>query len=84
MAFARPTMKISLWAAAIVLVLQLISADSTARGVYVNQPSKLAAMEGVYETEKATPMTVIGWVDTANETVEQNSRAAQFLRSSRF
>ncbi len=70
MAFARPTMKIALWAAAVVLILQLISADSTARGVAFNQPSKLAAMEGVYETQKATPMTVIGWVDTANETVK--------------
>jgi len=70
MEFARPTMKISLWAAAIVLVLQLFSGDDTAQGVAINQPSKLAAMEGVYQTQKMTPMTVIGWVDTANQTVK--------------
>lgn len=70
MAFARPTMKISLWAAVIVLVLQLISADVTARGVAFNQPSKLAAMEGIYQTKKAAPLTLVGWVDTENQTVK--------------
>jgi cytochrome d ubiquinol oxidase subunit I len=68
--FARETMKIGLWAAGIVLILQLISADVTARGVAFNQPAKLAAMEGVYHTEKATPLTVFGWVDTENQTVK--------------
>jgi cytochrome d ubiquinol oxidase subunit I len=68
--FARPAMKIALWAAAIVLILQLLSGDDTARGVAFNQPSKLAAMEGVYQTEKATPMTVFGWVDTEHQTVK--------------
>ncbi len=67
---AKATMKISLWAAAIVLILQLISADSTARGVAFNQPSKLAAMEGVYQTQKSTPLTLFGWVDTQNQTVK--------------
>ncbi len=51
-AFADVTMKIGLIMAAIVLLLQLISADSTSRGVAINQPSKLAAMEGIYQTEK--------------------------------
>jgi cytochrome bd ubiquinol oxidase subunit I len=70
MAFSRETMKIGLWSAAVVLILQLISADITARGVAFNQPSKLAAMEGIFQTQKATPLTVIGWVDTANQTVK--------------
>jgi cytochrome d ubiquinol oxidase subunit I len=68
--FAQETMKIGLWSAAVVLILQLISADITARGVAFNQPSKLAAMEGIYQTQKATPLTLIGWVDTANRTVK--------------
>ena len=68
--FARATMKLGLWAALIVLGLQLLSADSTARGVAVNQPAKLAAMEGVFETRKGTPFTVLGWVDTKNQTVK--------------
>lgn len=67
--FARITMKIALILAAVVLVLQFISADSTASGVAKNQPSKLAAMEGIYKTEKYSPMSIIGWVDEANQTV---------------
>lgn len=69
-AFIRGTMKITLWAAAVVLVLQLISADITARGVAFNQPSKLAAMEGVYQTQKATPLTLFGYIDTKTQTVK--------------
>lgn len=68
--FARFTMKIALIMAAIVLVLQLISADSTATGVAKNQPSKLAAMEGVYKTEPYSAMTIIGWVDEKTQTVK--------------
>jgi cytochrome d ubiquinol oxidase subunit I len=68
--FSKATMKIGLWMAAIVLVMQLISADSSARGVAFNQPPKLAAMEGVYQTQKATPLTLIGWVDEDTQTVK--------------
>ena len=68
--FSKVTMKLGLWAAAIVLALQLWSADSTARGVAVNQPSKLAAMEGVYKTEEAAPLTLIGWVDEKTQTTK--------------
>lgn len=70
MGFAKETMKLGLWAAALVLVLQLISADITARGVAFHQPSKLAAMEGIYQTQRATPLTIVGWVDTASQTVK--------------
>jgi cytochrome bd ubiquinol oxidase subunit I len=68
--FSRATMKIGLWMAAIVLALQLISADSTARGVAFNQPSKLAAMEGIYQTKERTPLTIFGWVDEESQTVK--------------
>ena len=67
--FANKTMRVALWAAAIVLVLQLISADDTARGVAKNQPSKLAAMEGIFKTEGGAPLTLVGWVDEENQKV---------------
>jgi cytochrome d ubiquinol oxidase subunit I len=69
LAFSKVTMKLGLFASAIVLILQLISADSTSRGVARDQPSKLAAMEGIYRTEEATPFTLFGWVDEKQETV---------------
>ncbi len=67
--FAKRTMRVGLIAAAVVLVLQLISADSTARGVAQHQPSKLAAMEGVFKTQPAAPITIVGWVDEKNQKV---------------
>ena len=70
LAFSKATMKISLITAGITLVLQLISADSTAKGVAKSQPAKLAAMEGVYQTQPSTPMTLFGWVDEASGTVK--------------
>ncbi|MBJ7449591.1 MAG: cytochrome ubiquinol oxidase subunit I [Parachlamydiales bacterium] len=70
MAHAQVSMKVGLWMALAAVILQLISADSTARGVSVNQPIKLAAMEGVYDTNPYTPMNVFGWVDTKTGKVE--------------
>jgi cytochrome d ubiquinol oxidase subunit I len=67
--FARFTLKLSLITGFIALILQLVSADSTARGVAKNQPIKLAAMEAVYETREYTPFTLIGIVDEKNEKV---------------
>lgn len=67
--FSRFTLKLSLATGFVALVLQLISADSTARGVAKYQPTKLAAMEAVYETKEYTPFTVIGIVDAENEKV---------------
>lgn len=69
MEFAKFTLKLSLLTGFVALILQLISADETARGVAKNQPVKLAAMEGVYETREYTPFTVIGIVDEKNEKV---------------
>lgn len=67
--FAKVSMKVGLIAGIAALALQLISADDTARGVAVNQPPKLAAIEGVYKTQEATPLFLFGWVDVENQTV---------------
>ena len=67
--YSKPMLKLGLLASCILLVLQLVSADSTARGVAVNQPAKLAAMEGIYKTTPRTPLTAVGYVDTKEERV---------------
>ncbi len=66
--FARQSMKVSLFAAAFILILQLLSGHSTSRVVAAYQPAKLAAMEGIYTTEPHTPISVFGWVDTKEKT----------------
>lgn len=65
--FAKQSMKVALWAGAAVLFLQLVSGHSSARGVGSNQPEKLAAMEGIYETVPHTPISLFGWVDPKNK-----------------
>ncbi len=60
--FAKASMKIGLTVATIALLLQLWSADSTARGVADNQPVKLAAIEGLAESTTEAPLGVAGWV----------------------
>lgn len=60
--FAKKCIDVSLIAGAVVVMLQLVSADSTATGVAKNQPIKLAAMEGVYETKPYTPLYLGGYV----------------------
>lgn len=67
--FARLSMKIGLIVAIIMSLLQLVSADSSARGVAKYQPAKLAAMEGIFQTGSRAPMNLIGWVDTAHQSV---------------
>jgi cytochrome d ubiquinol oxidase subunit I len=59
---ARASLKIGLAVAALACVLQMIAADSTARGVSRNQPTKLAALEGLGASRKEAPMGVVGIV----------------------
>ena len=68
--FARLSMKVAIVMGMIAAILQLISADASAKITAKYQPAKLAAMEGVFATEPKTPMAVIGWVDFKNETVK--------------
>jgi cytochrome d ubiquinol oxidase subunit I len=65
--FARASLRVGLVFATLSTALQMISGDSTARGVVKNQPIKLAAMEGLYETTPYAPLHLFGWVDTKNQ-----------------
>jgi len=61
-AFAKASMKIALIVASITALLQLWSADSTARGVAENQPTKFAAMEGLADSTTDAPLGLGGIV----------------------
>ncbi|MCX7868854.1 MAG: cytochrome ubiquinol oxidase subunit I [Terrimicrobiaceae bacterium] len=63
LAFARASMRVGLALGAFATVLQIISGDISARGVVKNQPVKLAAMEGLYETRAFAPLHLFGWVE---------------------
>lgn len=65
--FAKASLKVGLVFATVATVLQMVSGDFTAKGVAKNQPIKLAAMEGLYETQTHAPLNVIGWADSTRE-----------------
>ncbi|MET0392967.1 MAG: cytochrome ubiquinol oxidase subunit I [Chitinophagaceae bacterium] len=60
---AKPAFKIALAVAIICSLSQLLSGRSSAEGVAENQPAKLAAMEGHYDSSGAADMYLLGWVD---------------------
>lgn len=61
--------KIALVVATVVSFTQLISGHSSADGVAVNQPAKLAAMEGHYEKSSPADLYLLGWVDNEKQEV---------------
>jgi len=48
-------------------LLQLLSGHESAAGVARNQPAKLAAFEGRYDTRANAPLALVGWVDEGHE-----------------
>lgn len=62
--FAKKTLKTGAVIALVATVALFVSAHSTAVGVWNEQPTKLAAMEGQYEDE-VPPLYLFGWVDEA-------------------
>jgi cytochrome bd ubiquinol oxidase subunit I len=59
--FHRKALMVALIVGAPAAVLQPISGDLSARAVAMNQPAKLAAMEGQFETEQGAPLRIGGW-----------------------
>jgi cytochrome d ubiquinol oxidase subunit I len=64
---AKPAFKIALSVALISSLCQLVSGHSSADGVAKNQPAKLAAMEGHYDSSAAAGMYLFGWVDNKEQ-----------------
>jgi cytochrome d ubiquinol oxidase subunit I len=68
--FAKQSLKIGLIVAAISLTLQVMSGDSSAKGVAVNQPAKFAALEGIFKTQKDAPLTIFGLPNAEKQQIE--------------
>ena len=66
---SKKAFKIALIVATLVSFSQLLSGHSSADGVAVNQPAKLAAMEGHYESSAPADLYLLGWVDNDKQTV---------------
>ncbi|MEM8907420.1 MAG: cytochrome ubiquinol oxidase subunit I, partial [Bacteroidota bacterium] len=66
---SQKAFKIALAVATTFSLAQLLSGHQSAEGVAHNQPAKLAAMEGHFDTLAAADMYLLGWVDQDNEEV---------------
>lgn len=67
--FARSSLRVGLVVGLAASLLQLVSGHESAVGVAKNQPAKLAAFEGHYETVSNAPLYLFGWVDTQEDEV---------------
>jgi cytochrome d ubiquinol oxidase subunit I len=61
--FHRRGLSFALWMGAAAALLQPLSGDFSARHVAEVQPSKLAAMEGHFESGRGVPLVIGGWPD---------------------
>ena len=65
--FARASLRFGLVVGMAASLTQLISGHESAVGVAKNQPAKLAAFEGRYDTRANAPLSLVGWVDEGRE-----------------
>ncbi|MDG2414693.1 MAG: cytochrome ubiquinol oxidase subunit I [Flavobacteriaceae bacterium] len=68
-AISKTAFKIALVVATVFSLGQLFTGHKSAEGVAVNQPAKLAALEGHFDENGPADMYLFGWVDKENETV---------------
>ena len=61
--FAARSLQFGLVLALAASLLSLVTGHSSAVGVARNQPSKLAAMEGLWQSGPRAPLHLFGWVD---------------------
>ncbi|GGJ04771.1 cytochrome ubiquinol oxidase subunit I [Neoroseomonas lacus] len=60
---SRLGLSLAMWMALILTPTQILLGDMHGRNTLVHQPTKLAAMEGLWQTTRGAPMTIIAWPD---------------------
>jgi cytochrome bd ubiquinol oxidase subunit I len=86
--FARVSLKVGVVGALIFCVFQIFpTGDRAAHNTSVYQPSKFAAMEGLFETEKGAPLVIIGNPDPEQRKLDSTiamPKLLSFLTSRRW
>jgi len=57
----RNALRAGVIAAAVAIPLQILAGDLHGLNTLEHQPAKIAALEGIWHTEKGAPLTLIGW-----------------------
>jgi cytochrome d ubiquinol oxidase subunit I len=77
-------MRAALTLAAVLVPLQIMAGDAHGLNTLAHQPQKIAAMEGIWHTERGAPLVLFGWPDEAARTthgaVEVPKLASLILR----
>lgn len=66
--FAARGLRTAVVALAILAPLQILVGDQSGLEVKAHQPAKLAAIEGIWHTQPATPLLLFAWPDQAAQT----------------
>jgi cytochrome d ubiquinol oxidase subunit I len=64
---SRTAFSMAMWMALVLTPTQILIGDLHGRNTLVHQPTKLAAIEGLWETTRGAPMTVFAWPDMEQE-----------------
>ncbi|MBS4166806.1 MULTISPECIES: cytochrome ubiquinol oxidase subunit I [unclassified Neochlamydia] len=77
--FAKNSLKIGLSVALVACILQLITGDTSARIIAKYQPAKLAAIEGLYKTQKGAPLSIWGIPNSETQTLDYGFKIPYLL-----
>ncbi|TIP33384.1 MAG: cytochrome ubiquinol oxidase subunit I, partial [Mesorhizobium sp.] len=66
-AASRKAFSLALWAAIVLAPLQIALGDAQGRNTLQYQPTKIAAMEGLWDSGDGVPATLLAWPDMTAE-----------------
>jgi cytochrome bd ubiquinol oxidase subunit I len=64
---SRVAFSMAMWACLVLAPLQAVLGDAHGRNTLVHQPTKVAAMEGLWDTERSVPSLIFAWPDMKAE-----------------
>jgi cytochrome bd ubiquinol oxidase subunit I len=67
---ARVMLGMAMIMTTIVAPMQLVIGDMHGKNTLAHQPAKVAAIEGLWETERGAPLNLLGWPDQKEETTK--------------
>ncbi|MFM1923293.1 MAG: hypothetical protein RL019_1133 [Pseudomonadota bacterium] len=63
----RQTWQVAIWMVALLIPVQIVVGDLHGLNTLVHQPAKIAAMEGIWKTEKGAPAVLFGVPDASTQ-----------------
>jgi len=64
----RASLKVGIWVAAVLIPLQILVGDLHGLNTMEHQPAKIAAMEGIWQTQRGAPAVLFGIPDATTRT----------------